>query len=92
VPVDETHGKPNFFKNKLRRPLKIRHTATFESMPSVGQQGTRQNIFIKKIKKSLPSVTLLGTQQTLRYRFVVRHGCFFFAKSHLTHDKALPSA
>jgi hypothetical protein len=47
VPLDETHGKPNL-KKILRRVLQIRHTATFESMLSVGQQGTRQNIFIKK--------------------------------------------
>jgi hypothetical protein len=77
VSVDERHGKPNFKKNKLCRVLKIRHTATFESMSSVVQQGTRQNIFIKKIKKSLSCVILLGTRQTLRYSFVVRHGCFF---------------
>jgi hypothetical protein len=46
------------------------------SLPSSRHGGTRQRVFLKKLKKSLPSVGQAGTRQSRRHRSQRRDNYF----------------
>jgi hypothetical protein len=84
VPLDETHSKPNLKKINYAECSRLDTRQHLK----VCRKALGKTYLLKKIKKSLSSVILLGTRQTLRYRFIICHSCFFFfAESHLTHGK-----